>query len=100
MLKKIKETVSFIQDRILATPKVGVILGSGLGDLASEINITTKISYSDIPDFPVSTVKGHEGQLIFGQINNIEVVALQGRFHFYEGYNMVSNEHYVTNFKS
>ncbi len=88
MLKKIKETVRFIQDRIAATPKVGIILGSGLGELASEIKITTSIPYSDIPDFPISTVKGHEGQLIFGRLNGVEVVALQGRFHFYEGYSM------------
>ena len=88
MLKRIKETVSFINDRITAKPKVGIILGSGLGELASEINISVNIPYSEIPDFKVSTVKGHEGQLIFGKINGVEVVALQGRFHYYEGYSM------------
>ena len=88
MLKKINETVKFIRERIVSTPKVGIILGSGLGDLASEIETTTNIPYTEIPGFPVSTVKGHEGKLIFGQLNGIEVVALQGRFHYYEGYSM------------
>lgn len=88
MLKKIEETVNYINSKIVEKPLVGIILGSGLGDLANEIHVSTKIPYSDIPNFPVSTVKGHEGHLIFGQISGVEVVAMQGRFHFYEGYSM------------
>ena len=69
-------------------PKIGIILGSGLGQLADEIEVTKKIAYIDIPNFPVSTVKGHKGHLIFGTLNGVQVVAMQGRFHFYEGYSM------------
>lgn len=88
MLKKIQETVSFIEEKIKTKPRIGIILGSGLGSLADEINTTLKIPYNEIPNFPVSTVKGHAGHLIFGLINGVEVVAMQGRFHFYEGYSM------------
>jgi purine-nucleoside phosphorylase len=88
MSGKINETVDHIKSQIQAMPRVGVILGSGLGQLADEINTSVKIPYADIPGFPVSTVKGHEGMLIFGKLNGVEVVALQGRFHFYEGYSM------------
>lgn len=70
------------------TPKIGLILGSGLGVLADEVNNPTKLSYSEIPHFPVSTVEGHAGQFVFGELENKEVVAMQGRFHFYEGYSM------------
>lgn len=89
MSRRIEETVSFINERITKKPKIGIILGSGLGDLASEIEASVKIPYSEIPDFPVSTVKGHEGQLIFGTLNGVEVVAMQGRFHYYEGYSLL-----------
>jgi purine-nucleoside phosphorylase len=85
---RIEETVKFIKERISVTPKVGIILGSGLGELASEIENGIGISYEEIPNFPVSTVKGHKGQLIFGTLNGVQVVALQGRFHFYEGYTL------------
>lgn len=88
MSKKIEETVKFIKERITQTPKVGIILGSGLGELASEIEKNTTLPYGDIPNFPISTVKGHEGQLIFGALEGVQVVALQGRFHFYEGYDL------------
>ncbi|HEY9113926.1 MAG TPA: purine-nucleoside phosphorylase [Bacteroidales bacterium] len=88
MLKKISDTVNFINSRITSKPLVGIILGSGLGQLANEINVTVRIPYEEIPNFPVSTIKGHQGQLIFGKINGAEVVAMQGRFHFYEGYSM------------
>lgn len=88
MLKKIEETVSYIKAKISSAPQVGIILGSGLGQLANEIDVSQKIPYSDIPNFPVSTVKGHEGHLIFGLLNGVEVAAMQGRFHFYEGYSM------------
>lgn len=88
MLKKINETTAFIEQLINKKPEVGIILGSGLGELANEIAVDVTIPYSDIPNFPVSTVKGHEGQLIFGILNGIPVVAMQGRFHYYEGYSM------------
>jgi len=88
MLKKINDTVNYINKKITAKPLVGIILGSGLGQLADEIDVSVRIPYEEIPNFPVSTIKGHQGQLIFGKINGAEVVAMQGRFHFYEGYTM------------
>ena len=88
MSKKIEETVKFIQSRTKEAPHVGIILGTGLGQLADEIDIDVNIPYKDIPNFPVSTVKGHQGRLIFGTLNGVRVVAMQGRFHFYEGYSM------------
>jgi purine-nucleoside phosphorylase len=88
MLKKIQETVKYIQGKTRVTPKIGIVLGTGLANFTSEIKITDSIPYHEIPNFPVSTVKGHSGQLIFGYIHNTAVVALKGRFHFYEGYSM------------
>lgn len=88
MLERIKSTASFIKQKITEQPKVGIILGSGLGNLADDIEIATIIPYGEIPDFPVSTVVGHQGQLIFGKLNGVEVVAMKGRFHYYEGYSM------------
>jgi len=88
MLEKIKEAVAYINDKITTVPTVGIILGSGIGDLANEIDAEIKISYNEIPNFPISTVKGHLGQLIFGKLNGVQVVAMHGRFHYYEGYNM------------
>ncbi len=89
MLETIKETVDFLKQRTQNfTPEVGIILGSGLGNLASQIIESFSISYEDIPNFPVSTVKGHKGRLIFGTFSGKRVVAMQGRFHFYEGYSM------------
>lgn len=88
MLKKTEETVSYIKSKITETPLIGIILGSGLGELANEIDVSSRIPYNEIPNFPVSTVKGHKGQLIFGKLNGVCVVAMQGRFHYYEGYNM------------
>lgn len=88
MLGKIKETARFIQSKISIKPRIAIILGSGLGDLANDIEVSEKILYTDIPNFPVSTIKGHKGQLIFGTLNGVEVLAMQGRFHYYEGYTM------------
>ena len=88
MLEKINSTTNYINQKITETPKVGIILGSGLGDLTIDIEVSTTIPYDEIPDFPVSTVKGHQGELIFGKLNGVDVVAMKGRFHFYEGYNM------------
>ena len=88
MLEKIKETVDFIKKKIKNDPQVGIILGTGLGALGAEIDAEVKIPYGDIPNFPVSTVESHQGQLIFGRLGNKNVVAMQGRFHYYEGYDM------------
>ncbi|MGG5253725.1 purine-nucleoside phosphorylase [Neobacillus sp. SM06] len=84
--EKIQNAAQFLKTKYSQTPKMGLILGSGLGMLADEIVDPVKIPYQEIPDFPVSTVAGHAGQLVFGQLNGAEVVAMQGRFHFYEGY--------------
>ncbi|GIN85598.1 purine nucleoside phosphorylase [Heyndrickxia sporothermodurans] len=83
---KIEHTAAFLKDQYVTSPKIGLILGSGLGVLANEIENPVKIKYEDIPNFPVSTVEGHEGQLVFGKLSGKEVVAMQGRFHYYEGY--------------
>jgi purine-nucleoside phosphorylase len=88
MLEKIKETVEFINNKISEKPKVGIILGSGLGGLVDDIEIETALPYHEIPNFPVSTVKGHKSEVLFGKVNGTSVVAMQGRFHFYEGYTM------------
>jgi purine-nucleoside phosphorylase len=88
MPEKIKESVDFIKGRIKESPEVGIILGTGLGGLVNEIDATVILPYKDIPNFPVSTVSGHKGQLIFGKLGGKNVVAMQGRFHFYEGWSM------------
>jgi purine-nucleoside phosphorylase len=84
----IDEAVSFIRTRTSMSPGVGVILGTGLGGLVKEIEVETVIDYTEIPHFPVSTVESHHGKLIFGRLSGTEVVAMQGRFHFYEGYTL------------
>ena len=88
MLDKIKETTKFIKDIVGEEPKVGIILGTGLGALVNEINISKTILYENIPNFPVSTVESHSGKLIFGMLGGKRVVVMQGRFHYYEGYDM------------
>ena len=86
MLEQIKETVQYINSRIDLVPEFGIVLGTGLGGLVNEIQVAGTISYKDIPNFPVSTVKGHEGKLVIGTIGNKRVIAQSGRFHCYEGY--------------
>lgn len=88
MLEQFKESVAYIQSRTNVTPTIGIILGTGLGGLVKEIEVIDEISYGDIPHFPVSTVESHSGKLIFGKLGGKNVVAMQGRFHFYEGYDM------------
>ncbi|NOY38014.1 MAG: purine-nucleoside phosphorylase [Chlorobi bacterium] len=88
MLKKIKETTGYLQSRVEMMPEIGVVLGTGLGGFADTMEITHEIPYTEIPNFPVSTVDGHQGKLIFGHAGGKEVVAMQGRFHYYEGYEM------------
>lgn len=86
MLKTIKETVSYIKSNIELKPEIGIILGTGLGGMVKEIEIDAVLAYEDIPNFPVSTVESHHGKLIFGKMNGKKIVAMQGRFHYYEGY--------------
>jgi len=88
LFDRIQQTAEYIRTKVSGYPRVGIILGSGLGDLTKIIQQTAVISYSDIPHFPVSTVKGHGGELIFGRIGHTEVVLMSGRFHYYEGYSM------------
>jgi purine-nucleoside phosphorylase len=85
---QIKETVNFVRRHTKMRPDIGIILGTGLGGLAEEIKKTAEIEYENIPHFPVSTVESHHGKLIFGKLGNKNVVAMQGRFHYYEGYSM------------
>lgn len=85
-LKDLKETVKFLQKQYKKKPQVGIVLGSGLGNFASQIQVEKEVPYADIPHFPVSTVQGHSGKLIFGRLGEKTVVAMGGRFHFYEGY--------------
>lgn len=85
---RIEETKAYIESRIDIRPTIGLILGSGLGVLADEIENAVKIKYDEIPNFPVSTVEGHAGQLVIGNLQGKTVVAMQGRFHYYEGYTM------------
>ncbi len=85
-MDRVKKASSYVKKIIKEEPKIGLILGSGLGDLADRIEDRVEIKYKDIPEFPISTVKGHAGQLVFGKLSGKSVVAMQGRFHFYEGY--------------
>lgn len=85
--EKIQEAANYLKQQTSIQPVIGLILGSGLGVLAEEIEDAVRTPYDQIPDFPVSTVEGHAGQLVFGTLNGVQVVAMQGRFHYYEGYN-------------
>lgn len=88
MQEKLNETVAFLKNEGIENPQVGVVLGTGLGGLVSEIEIIKAIDYDKIPYFPVSTVESHHGKLIYGIIRGKKVLVMQGRFHYYEGYNM------------
>ncbi len=85
---KINESLEYIMKEIEIKPVIGLILGSGLGNLADEIENKRTVKYKEIPHFPVSTVEGHEGQLVIGNLQGKSVIAMQGRFHYYEGYTM------------
>lgn len=86
IMKELKETAKFLKKQYKETPSVGIVLGSGLGNFVSEIEVEKEVAYEDIPHFPVSTVEGHKGKLIFGKLSGKTVVAMAGRFHYYEGY--------------
>ena len=88
MLEKFNESADYIKSKTSIRPSIGIILGTGLGGLVNEINIVDEIPYENIPNFPVSTVKGHSGKLIFGELGGKKVMAMQGRFHYYEGYTL------------
>lgn len=85
---KIAQTVEYLNNRKTINPKIAIVLGSGLGGLTEKIEIVDEIPYKEIPNFPVSTVQGHKGTMIFGRLNGVEVVVFNGRFHYYEGYSM------------
>ena len=88
MLQRIQETAEFLKSKMRTSPETAIILGTGLGSLVNEITEKYEIEYKDIPNFPLSTVEGHSGKLIFGKLGDKEIMAMQGRFHFYEGYSM------------
>ncbi len=85
-LKQLQQAVKYLQKKYKHQPEVGIVLGSGLGNFTEEIEIEKEIDYSDIPNFPVSTVEGHKGKLIFGNLSGKKIVCMGGRFHYYEGY--------------
>lgn len=88
MLERIKETADFLKAQVADMPKVGIILGTGLGNLVTQLTDKVEFPYETIPNFPVSTVEGHSGKLIVGKLGDVKVLAMQGRFHYYEGYDM------------
>ena len=88
MYAKIQETANWLKAKISSKPETAIILGTGLGKLADEIEVDQRIPYSEIPNFPISTVEGHHGRLLFGHLAGRPVMAMEGRFHYYEGYNM------------
>ena len=88
MFEKLQETVAFVRQQTASRPTVGVILGSGLGQLVERMEDATAIEYRDVPHFPAPTVAGHAGRMVLGRIGKVDVVAMQGRFHYYEGHDM------------
>ena len=89
LLEMIQETSEFIRQRVNGKlPKTAIVLGTGLGAVVDHINIEVEIPYGEVPNFPISTVQGHKGRLIFGTLGNKYIMAMQGRFHYYEGYTM------------
>ena len=98
-MNQMNQTVYFIKGLVKEIPKIAIILGSGLGNLADEIDDKIIIPYKDIPNFPISTVAGHKGELIFGKIDGVPVIAMNGRFHYYEGYNLSETTYPIRIFK-
>lgn len=88
MYSELKETTSFLQSRGITNPEIGIVLGTGLGNLITEIEIEIEISYNTIPNFPIATVEFHFGKLIYGKIAGRQVLAMQGRYHYYEGHSI------------
>lgn len=98
-MDKFIETVEFIKKKVNNIPKIAIILGSGLGSLSDEVENKTVIEYKDIPNFPISTVAGHKGELIFGKLEGIDVLLMNGRFHYYEGYTLQETTYPIRIFK-
>ncbi len=96
---KMQETVEYIREKVNDVPKIAIILGSGLGSLADDIEERITLPYKEIPNFPISTVAGHKGELIFGKIDNVPVIAMNGRFHYYEGYDLKETTYPIRIFK-
>jgi purine-nucleoside phosphorylase len=88
MIKLIKESAQFLQQRGFETPEIGIILGTGLGQIIEHINLMAEVSYNHIPNFPTATVEFHQGKLIYGELSGKKVIIMQGRFHLYEGYSL------------
>lgn len=88
-LQQIQEAAEWIRERLDGlVPQIGLVLGSGLGDMANQVEVPLTIAYNEIPHFPVSTVEGHAGQFVIGTLEGKSVIVMQGRFHYYEGYSM------------
>ena len=100
MLDRIQKSADFIKSKTNLEFRIGIILGSGLGNLGEEIESECTLSYNEIPNFPVSTVEGHSGKLILGKLEGVPVIALQGRFHYYEGYSLKETTFPVRVFKA
>ena len=98
-MKKFNESKDFIKENIKEIPKIAIILGSGLGNLLDDMEEKITIPYKDIPNFPISTVAGHKGELIVGKLDNVPVIAMNGRFHYYEGYNLQETTYPIRVFK-
>jgi purine-nucleoside phosphorylase len=88
MLDKIKQTVEYLKKEGIYSPEIGIVLGTGLGKMVNEIDIDKVIEYTEIPNFPVATVEFHSGKLIYGDLKSRKIIAMQGRFHYYEGYDL------------
>ncbi len=88
MMEKLKEAVSFLKSKGIEKPEIGIILGTGLGSLANDVQVEISLDYKDIPHFPLSTVEFHSGKLIYGELGGKKVLVMNGRFHFYEGYTL------------
>ena len=98
-MEKMQKSVEFIKGKVKDIPKLVIVLGSGLGSLSEDITDKIVINYKDIPNFPVSTVPGHKGELIFGKLCNVPVIAMNGRFHYYEGYDLTKVTYPIRIFK-
>lgn len=98
-MDKFLETVNFIKEKVKNIPKIAIILGSGLGSLSDDVLDKTVIEYKDIPNFPISTVAGHKGELIFGKLEGVDVLLMNGRFHYYEGYSLQETTYPIRIFK-
>jgi purine-nucleoside phosphorylase len=88
MIKEINQTIGYLRSAGISDPEIGIVLGTGLGRIANDIDIIRSVDYRDIPHFPLSTVESHSGKLIFGRLEGKKVLAMQGRFHYYEGYSL------------